>query len=801
LLAIGFLPVVAGAQAAQSPAPGQGPTPVPIVDAGQGPGGNDEASGRSVQQGGSSRSATGAESKVDSTAPAEPPPGPEGRPRIGLALAGGGALAMSEIGVMQWLEEHHIPVDMVAGTSMGALLGALYATGRTPEQIEKVMSTDAFNSVFRLSTAYTNRGFRRREDSRELPNGVTVGLRHGISLRNSVLIDQGLDSFLDREFYRYDDRSEFNSLPIPFRCIATDLNAAEVVTFSRGSIPDAVRASVSLPAYYRPFEMNGHEYVDGGVLDNLPTRTVREMKPDVVLAVSIPLLPAGKGELDSIFGVLQRSFSVAIEANERESRKLADVVMLPDLNGFTGGDYLKTEQLAARGYAAAEQNKAALEKYAVSDAQWAAYLQSRGSRARGAAGDLLRVRVQAPDAGTTRAVEQLFQPLVNKPMNTAAVEDLLADIRSDGRYDADYTVTYEGSPSGTHRDDQADRPTILVTVANKKTLPPAVVVGVNAEAETSAMPRVTVEGILLNQDLGGYGSELRTHIEAGWLNHFDTEYLRRLAWTPASGSAGEGKEPGEIFAAPRAVVLREPFYIYRNQVQLAQRQLQSAGGGLDVGWTNQRTAELRAGWEMDDIHWQTQVGSGLDGLPDVFGSMQKVRVRYTYDTQDRALVPQHGMRLVTQAGYLYDAVSSPDAPQFLAQGSLAHQLGKNIAVLSFDSGTMLNRNVAQPFRFTLGGPARLTASAFDEYRGTDYFVFSPAFLRRIASLPSPLGQSIYLGGAYEVGQMRAPDAATVTRQDGFFGVIAETPLGVILLAPAIGDDGHRKLVFTLGKIF
>ena len=171
LLTIGFLPVAAGAQAAQSPAPGQGSTPVPIVNTGQGPAGKDGASGRSAQQGGSSRSATGAESKVDSTARAEPPPGPEGRPRIGLALAGGGALAMSEIGVLQWLEEHHIPVDMIAGTSMGALLGALYATGRTPEQMKKVMSTDAFNAVFRLDTAYTNRGFRRREDSRELPNG------------------------------------------------------------------------------------------------------------------------------------------------------------------------------------------------------------------------------------------------------------------------------------------------------------------------------------------------------------------------------------------------------------------------------------------------------------------------------------------------------------------------------------------------------------------------------------------------------------------------------------------------------
>ena len=114
---------------------------------------------------------------------------------------------------------------------------------------------------------------------------------------------------------------------------------------------------------------------------------------------------------------------------------------------------------------------------------------------------------------------------------------------------------------------------------------------------------------------------------------------------------------------------------------------------------------------------------------------------------------------------------------------------------------MFNRDVAQPFRFTLGGPLRLSASAIDEYRGTDYFLIEPAFLRRVAKLPDPLGQSIYVGAAYEAGQMHAPNLSTVTRQDLFFGIVAETPLGVFTLGPAVGTDDHRKFVFTLGKLF
>ncbi len=114
---------------------------------------------------------------------------------------------------------------------------------------------------------------------------------------------------------------------------------------------------------------------------------------------------------------------------------------------------------------------------------------------------------------------------------------------------------------------------------------------------------------------------------------------------------------------------------------------------------------------------------------------------------------------------------------------------------------MLNRDVAQPFRFTLGGPLRLSASAIDQYRGTDFFLVTPGYLRRIKSLPAPLGNSLYLGGFYEAGQIRAPDASTITQQDVFFGVIAETPLGVISLGPAIGTHDERKLVFTIGKFF
>ena len=720
--------------------------------------------------------------KLGPLAPSVPPTDlPKDRPVIGLAMGGGGALAMSEIGVLQWFEEHHIPVDVIAGTSMGSILAALYSTGKTPEQMTHIMTEDSVNSVFRIESQYSSRNFRRREDSRDIPNAITVGLKHGASLRNSLLTDTGLNELLDKEFLAYNDQTDFNNLPIPFRCRATDLTAAKSVTFARGSLQDAVRASASIPGVFRPFELDGHEFVDGAILENLPTSDVLAMKADVVLAISLPLQPVGKGDLDSILGVLGRAFSVGIEVNEARDRQLANVVIMPDINGFTSADYLKTKELAVRGYAAAESHKDELLKYALPDDQWEQYLAHRHSKELGRAGNVIQVKIKAPNAFVREAVDRKFSSLVNQPVNTHQIEALLADVRADGRYDADYTVGYDST-------DHSDRrPIILVTVSDKKTGPPFLDLGLNVQAQTGGVTEATVSSIFLYQDLGNYGSEFRARIDFGFLTNLEGEYYRRLNW---SG----------LFAAPRANITRQPYYIYNGNTRLSERQFQTGGFGGDLGYTDGRKLEIRAGYSFQNVQWNTT--TGFDGLPDYSGNAQTARVKIVYDSQDRALVPQYGIRTVTSLGYLYGTGSSPSAPQLYSQIQIAHTIRKkNIIAINAEGATMFSRNVAQPFLYTLGGPLRLSASAIDQLRGTDYFLVTPGYLRRIASLPAPFGQSIYVGATYEVGEMRSPTSEPIFRQDIYFGIVAETPFGVITAAPAIGNDGERKFIFTLGKLF
>lgn len=713
-------------------------------------------------------------------APAPPPSDlPKDRPVIGLALGGGGAEAMSEIGVLEWFEEHRIPVDVIAGTSMGSIIAALYSTGHTPNEMRHIMTEDSVNSVFRITQAYSAQNFERREESREIPNAVTIGLKHGASFRNSLLSDTGLNELLDKEFLRYNDQTDFNNLPIPFRCQATNLNTAKTATFSRGSLQDAVRASASIPGVFSPFKLDGDEFVDGAILENLPTPDIKAMKADVVLAVSLKLQPVTKGDLNSILGVLQRAFAVGIENNEARDRKLANVVIIPDLTGFSANDYLKTDQLAARGYAAAEANRDALLKYSLNEQQWQRYLAHRQARQLGPPGAILRVMVQAPNADVKAAAERLFAPLVNQPVNTANVVKLLAELRSDGRYEADYTVGYDKT--------EPRRPILLVTIADKRTGPPFLDVGFNLEAQSGAVTRATVSSILLDQDLGGYGSELRTNIDFGFFTRLETEYYRRINW------AG-------FFVAPRGGISRMPYYIYSGNLRQSERLAQFIGTGGDVGWTDGINQQLRAGWQIQNVKWY--VTTGADALPNYGGAAQTVRAQYIFDSQDRALVPHFGVRSVTSVGYLYGTPKSPSTPQLFNQVEFAHTFDKkNVLLMNMMGATMFNHNVAQPFRYTLGGPLRLSASAIDQYRGTDYFLITSGYLRQIKSLPSPFSNSLYLGAAYEAGQMRAPDAANITRQDVYIGIIAVTPLGVISLGPAIGNGDERKLVFTIGKYF
>jgi NTE family protein len=213
------------------------------------------------------------------------------RPKIGIALEGGGALGLAHIGVLQWFEDHHIPVDYIAGTSMGGLVGGLYATGKSPRELEQIVAAQSWDVIIGGKTPYEDLSYRRKEDSRDYPTFIQFGLKKGLSLPAGLNAGHQISLLIDRETLPYAELKSFDDLPIPYRCVATDLVTGKEVVFGDGSLPLAMRATMSIPGVFKPVRNGDQVLVDGGLIGNLPSDVVRKMGADIVIAVHLDVAP------------------------------------------------------------------------------------------------------------------------------------------------------------------------------------------------------------------------------------------------------------------------------------------------------------------------------------------------------------------------------------------------------------------------------------------------------------------------------------------------------------------------------
>jgi len=705
------------------------------------------------------------------------------RPRVGLALSGGGALGLAEIGVIQWMEENHIPVDRIAGTSMGSIIGSMYATGMSPAEIRTFAEKIDWDQALLPEPVYTQLSYRRKQDRRDYLINTPLGLKHGITGPNGFNPGQGVGLLLARIAFPQFGITSFDDLPIPFRCVATDMQSGEAVVLRDGSLAQAVRASMAIPGIFTPVALKGHMLADGGMVQNIPVETVRAMDTDAVVAVELHLAPGDISELNSLSGVLSRAIDVMITQNEKRSLLLADVKVSVDMKGFSVTDYSRVDELIQLGYKTAAGQSSALMRYAIQDpAEWQHYLDERASRKRSPIKKVEAIEVTGADPDTNHRIQQQLSKDVDHTLDLHALDSQLTRIAGQGQFDY---LGYEGFV-------QNGVPALRITAHEKTYGPPFVDLAVNVDGSGVAAFDFSAGARVTFMDVAHRGGEWRNDLLFGSSNLAATEFYQPLGGT-------------RFFVAPYAFASKFARNSFTGLTRTAVFGDERAGGGFDIGYDSGRRSEIRLGYELFDGKLSPLIGAA--GLPIAHGTTGEIRARYVWDGQDSPSVPSRGTRVVAM---LSRVLQSPGLPQHLDQLDIQTSsfvpLGPKTSLFVGVSGGTSFHGSAGPFQvFALGGPFRLGAYLPDEFLGNHYAYSSFGFRRELYRLPQLVGRKIYWGSWYEAGTAFgtvAGDPGPVVIRGSFnLGIISDTILGPIAVAGSVSPTGQSRINFSIGRLF
>lgn len=706
-------------------------------------------------------------------------PQPKPRARIGLALEGGGALGLAHIGVLKWFEEHHIPVDYVAGTSMGGLVGGFYAAGKSPKELEELVEGLDWNLVLRGTTPYQELSFRRKEDKRAIPNSLQIGLKQGAAIPPGLNSGHQISLLIERETLPYSNLASFDDLPIPFRCVATDLVSGKGVVFQDGSLANAMRATMSLPGVFSPVEDREGIYVDGGLVNNLPTDVVRKMGADVVIAVHLEIAPGSANQIHSAFSVLGRSVEVVIAENEIRGLAGADLIVQTDVRDFTTIEYERAAELIVRGTQAAENKARVLEHYSLDEAAWAEYTRAHDARKRPNPQSPEFIRVEGAGSEAQRNLEKFLQPLVGKPFETKRLEDYLTRLTGTGVYDGvGYRISHENGKDG-----------LVLQMHEKKYAPPLIQPAFQVDGSESDDVTYALGGRLTLMDVAGYRSEWRTDALFG-----NTYGLASELYKPFTAASN-------WFVAPHGDVSNSSFKIYSKSSPRANYRVDRADIGADFGYGLTRFSEFRVGYQVGYLSADLRLGTPF--FPSVSGRVGALQARFFLDHTDDPVIPRRGTLVETTFRWVDTSPGATEAfPSMQLDAEYFQPITHpaSIFVTAAGGSTFGIRHTGLP-QFFLGAPNRLSAYGTNEFQGNQYYLFRAGYLHDFFTLPPFVGRKVYFVGAYEFGKMYGAANASKFPNDFSAGVIAETALGPVLLGASAGDSGHRKWFFQLGRVF
>jgi NTE family protein len=698
---------------------------------------------------------------------------------VGVALEGGGAMGLAHIGVLRWFEQHHIPVDYIAGTSMGGLVGGLYATGHSPDEIQTLVEGMDWPLVIGGQTPYPDLSYRRKQDDRAIPTDISLGFKKGVALPSGLNAGHQISLVIDKETLDYSLVESLDNLPIPFRCVATDLITGKPHVFTTGPVGVAMRSTMAFPGVFAPVRQGNALYVDGALTDNLPTDVLRDMKPDIVIAVHLQQSPTTADEITGMFSVLGRSVTIGIANSELRGMENADIVVKVDVSKYSAMDYDQAIPLIQKGTEAAVEKANVLLPYALNQADWDAYIAARDARKLRPAPPPQFVKVEGTSATFDTKLHTALQSMAGKPIDVPKFENNLTQLTGLGRFDSvGYRLTKENSEVG-----------LLVVAHERENAPPLLQVGFEVDGTQADNVTFTLAGRLTYLDLAGLGSELRNDIQFGNTYGITSEFYKRFSLS------------SKFFYAPRVTASRQEVEIYSKGDPIANYRFTRAGAGFDLGYAVSRFTEVRAGYGSG--YQSDYLKLGLPEFSSVEGRTGFAEFSYDSEHLDDPIIPLRGYLARLDFDWFDTSPGAATAfPKIWATADFFKPVSRRASAFLIAEGgsTVDYHNTGIP-QFLFGGTSGWIAYGPNEIRGDQYYLFRTGYLYKLISLPPFLGSSVYAETYFEIGKMF--DAPGVSRlpTDGAAGVLAKTAIGPLFLGGAVGDTGHAKWFFSLGRVF
>ena len=706
------------------------------------------------------------------------------RERIGIALGGGSARGLAHVGVLRWLEEHRVPIDAVAGTSMGGLIGGAYAAGMSPDEIEQLLLTVDWDAMFGAS-GFRFDHVRRKRDLREYTSRLEFGLKHGIAGPPALNSGQQVGLLLSRIAAAYYGVKSFEELPTPFRCVAVDVRTAKAVVIGDGPLVRAMRSTMAMPLTFPPVVVGDQILVDGGALDNLPTDVAKAMGAQKVIAVNVADLRRKNAIDQTLLGLVAETMDAMIRANAAANLVSADVAITVPLDGYSANDFDRTRDLIRAGYDAAEAASSQLLPLAIDDTQWQAWRTARHDRTVTRLPVPSFVRVEGAGPSDTARMQRRLGLLKDHEIDFAAIDLALNELGGLDRFE---TVTWSiGEDGGANG--------LVFRALPKSNGPPFVFLGATLENTASNEYRFGVGARLLAFDVLGSGTELRIDGALGSEPGIGIAWYRPLGGTP-------------FFIEPIAGARTRRQSIIEDGTIVAEYGRRRIVAGIDLGFNPGRLSEIRVGARAGRSDARVRLGDSR--FPEINGHELSLAGTWTYDSQDDPLLPSRGTHFVSTATHILRAPemaggndrSGENVTMAEASATWFRSLTRDHRIFAAGgAGRTLEGAPLVLDQFALGGPVRMTAFGIDEARGDHYAYAGAGYLQRIARLPDFLGRSVFAGGWAEAGRAWDGSRDAAISVQGSAAVIADTLLGPIFAGMSAGIDGESRFFIGMGRIF